>query len=157
MFTFAMLSLAATLSTQSIDGLAWMAGDWSCPKWGGVFEERWSPPASGSMVGSGRLMVDGKTTFIEFMSIEPTEGGLTMFMVLGKPSKGVGKPVPFTLTKASPGEAVFECPTNDFPSKITYTKKESTLVCVLEGVQNDKPAREEFQFKPILSGVERKK
>lgn len=145
-------AVAGAYVNDPIDGLAWMAGDWTCPKWGGTFEERWSPPSAGTMMGTGRLIVDGKTAFMEFLSIESIDGVLTMHILLGKPSKSVSSPVAFKMTRSSAGEAVFECPTNEFPSKITYTKKAGALLCVIEGIQNKKPAREEFRFTPIRAG-----
>ncbi|HRI44614.1 MAG TPA: DUF6265 family protein [Fimbriimonadaceae bacterium] len=151
MFSLA-FAVVGAFTTDPIDQLAWLAGDWSCPKWGGTFEERWSPPSAGTMMGTGRLIVDGKTTFMEFLSIESVDGVLTMFILLGKPSKSVAAPVAFKMTKANAGEAVFECPTNDFPSKITYSKQAGALLCVIEGVEKEKPAREEFRFTPIRAG-----
>lgn len=149
MLNAALLVVTAALVTDPIDQLTWMAGEWSCPKWGGTFEERWSPPVAGTMQGAGRLVVEGKTTFMEFLSIESAGDVVTMYILLGKPSKSVAAPVAFKMTRIAAGEAVFECPTNDFPSKITYRKKEGALLCILEGVQKEKPEREEFNFTPI--------
>jgi hypothetical protein len=135
-----------------LDHLSWMAGDWSCSKWGGLFEERWTEPAGGTMMGTGRLIVEGETTFMEFLSIESKDGVVTMYILLGKPSKSFSAPVAFEMTKVSVGEAVFECPANPFPSKITYSKQEGMLLCVIEGVEKEKPAREEFRFAPLRAG-----
>lgn len=104
------------------------------------------------MMGTGRLILEGETTFVEFLSIESKDGVVTMYILLGKPSKGVSEPKAFEMTSRSERQAVFECPTNPFPSKITYTKEEGMLLCVIEGVEKEKPAREEFCFGPLRAG-----
>ena len=37
--------------SASIDAMAWMAGTWRTPAFGGIGEESWLPPAAGSMTG----------------------------------------------------------------------------------------------------------
>jgi hypothetical protein len=133
-----------------VKDLAWMSGAWECSIWGGTFQERWSEPAGGTMIGSGRLIAEGKTQFMEFMSVEPNkEGKLVMWMLLGSPSEGTKKGVPFTMTSSTKTEAVFENPKNDFPSKIMYKRSGDMLKCRIEGMQGGKPSHEDFDFKPI--------
>lgn len=140
-------------SDPRIEDLVFMTGHWTCDVWGGTFEEIWTMPAAGTMQGLGRHVAGGKTTFMEFLSIEPTQGGgLTMWIILGAPSKGDKKPVPFKLTSAANGVAVFENSGNDFPSKITYRasgKEKRKLLCRIEGVQNGKREHTDFEFHAI--------
>lgn len=149
-----MLSLILGLTMSNLDApqtriedLAWMAGTWSCPKWGGTFEEHWLAPAGGTMQGCGRLLADGKTGFMEFMSIEMSDGAPTMWMLLGAPSKGEKKGVPFRLKSFDGKTAMFENPENDFPSKIAYVKEGNGMSCWISGIEKGKPTREEFAFK----------
>jgi hypothetical protein len=138
---------ASLQKPNDIQALSWMKGSWKCEIWGGTFEEHWSDASGGTMIGMGRLNVSGKTRFMEFMSIESTGDGLTMFMVLDAPSKGDKKPVPFRLTSLSKDEAVFENPKNDFPTRIVYRRKDANgMHCRIEGKQQGKDAQEDFNF-----------
>lgn len=60
----------------SISDVAWIAGHWKGEALGGVVEELWSPPKGGSMMGSFKLVVDGKTNFYELQTISEQEGTL---------------------------------------------------------------------------------
>lgn len=131
----------------TIEDLAWMVGAWRCDIWGGTFEEFWTPPSGGIMQGCGRHTADGKNGFMEFMSIEKGPGGLTMHMILGAPSKGDKKPVPFKLTSFDGKTALFENPKNEFPSKIAYVKEKDGMSCWIEGMQKGQKTKEDFNFK----------
>ena len=130
------------------DQLAFMSGDWEQTLETSRFEEHWSRPNAGSMVGAGKEVSEGTTTFMEFMSIEEGAGAIRMWVVLGKPSEGKRPPVPFRLTRAEQNKAVFENAENTFPAKITYTLKSANeLECLLEPVEGSlRPARL-FEFK----------
>lgn len=133
-----------------IDNLRFMAGSWTCEIWGGRFDETWIVPAAGTMQGVGRHVSDGKTGFMEFLSIEPVGDGLTMFILLGAPSKGAKTPVAFPMVELSPGHAVFERPANDYPKRLTYeAKDDGSLFCRIEGPKDGKPAHDDFHFKRV--------
>ena len=55
-------SPAATL--QDID---WLVGRWAGPGFGGEVEENWNPAMGGTMLGSFRLLKDGKPSFYELL------------------------------------------------------------------------------------------
>jgi hypothetical protein len=130
----------------AVEDLGWMAGTWTCPKWGGTFEEHWLAPAGGTMQGCGRLVSGDKTGFMEFMSIELSEGSPTMWMLLGTPSNGEKNGVPFRLSTFDGTTALFENPSNGFPSKIAYVKEEGGMSCWISGVQEGKVTTEAFPF-----------
>ncbi len=150
------VALMTTLTTgpghkePSIENLGWLKGNWSCPQFGGIFEEHWIGPSGGTMQGCGKLVVDGKTAFMEYMSLESENGVITMWMLLGAPSKGEKKGVPFRMTSLTGNKAVFENPANEFPSKITYElEQKERLACSIEGMQQGKHTVEKFAFRPI--------
>ena len=133
-----------------VDDLSWLKGSWTCPQFGGTFEEHWMPASGGTMQGCGKLIMKGKTGFMEYMSIEPQGNGVTMWMLLGEPSKGEKKGIPFRLTSLKGTRAVLENPKNEFPSKMVYElKAPGSLACSIEGIQNGKKTIEKFPFKPI--------
>jgi len=63
--------------SKSLDDLSWLVGRWVGKGFGGVCEEVWQPSSGGSMIGTFRLIVDGKAQFYELM---------TVTMELGKPT-----------------------------------------------------------------------
>ncbi len=135
---------------MTIDDLGWMQGGWECSIWGGKFEEHWLAPRSGAMVGVGRHLKAEDTAFMEFMSIETNDDGITMWMLLGRPSKGDKKGVPFKMTSLKGKVAVFENPANDFPSKMTYSlRANGQLFCHIEGEEKGKKMSEDFDFKRL--------
>ncbi len=128
--------------------LSWMSGTWSCPRGPGEFHEHWMAPAGDAMVGVGRLVSGEKTRFMEFLSVEPGPDGLTMWIMLGAPSRGPKTGKAFKLTRLGDVEAVFENPDNGFPTRITYRREsETALLCRLEGTRNGQPATEDYPFR----------
>lgn len=122
-----------------------MAGSWICEIHGGLFEEVWSPPAGGVMVGHGRLVVEGQARFMEFLSLEQKGDAVTMYIVLGGLSKGDKSPVAFRLVHADSTSATFEREGEDFPTRIEYKSTPDGLPCRLSGPSN----REEwYAFRP---------
>lgn len=49
----------------SIEDFAWVAGHWKGEAFGGIVEELWTPPLGDSMMGSFKLVNEGKTSFYE--------------------------------------------------------------------------------------------
>lgn len=139
-----------TAAAPKVEDLAWMSGTWTCAQWGGQFYEHWMKPTGGVMVGTGQHVADGKSKFVEFMSVEADAEGIAMWMLLGSPSKGPKQGMPFRLVKLSGREATFENPKNEFPTRIIYRfKSESSMLCRLEGTQKGKPAATEFSFERV--------
>jgi len=62
----------------TIADAAWLAGSWRGPGLGGSSEETWSKPDAGVMVGTYRLIKDGKPAFYEMMWLLETEGTLIL-------------------------------------------------------------------------------
>jgi len=140
---------AGTNMKATIEDVAWLVGSRSCEIWDGVFEEHWAPPAKGTMQGIGRhIKADG--IFMEFFAIEPSEDGLTLWIMLGAPSKGDKKPIPFALTQLSPTEVTFENKERDYPAKLIYTNiGPGRIDCVLTGTKDGATKRDEFNFRAM--------
>ena len=77
---------ANTIKYDSIQGspkatlasIDWISGHWRGESFGGITEEIWSPPLGGSMMCSFKLVVNGKTTFYEFVTIVEEKGSLLL-------------------------------------------------------------------------------
>lgn len=67
------LNNAATLHDTEF-----LAGYWKGTGFGGIVEEQWSLPLAGSMVGTFRLVKDGKNIFYEIMELTETNGSLIL-------------------------------------------------------------------------------
>ncbi len=61
----------------SIEDMAWLAGSWEGEAFGGRFEEVWSEPSGGTMMGMFKLLQDGEPAFYELQLIVEEEGSLT--------------------------------------------------------------------------------
>ena len=66
-----------TVTAEPIDinQFSWLAGTWVGDGFGGVSEEFWSSPSSGSVFGSYKHHKEGKTTFYEFFVISQDSTG----------------------------------------------------------------------------------
>lgn len=135
-----------------IEDCAFMTGSWEAEIWGGVFEETWLPARGDSMVGVGRHVSAGRTTFVESMTIELCSGKWTMFMILGSPSKRDKSPVPFDLLEFVAGEScTFANPANEFPTHIKYDQAaDGELKCVIFGRADGAEQSEVFEFRRVL-------
>lgn len=56
----------------------WLAGHWVGDGLGGVSEETWSSARGGTMMGTYRLLKDGKPVFYEFLLLAEENGTLVM-------------------------------------------------------------------------------
>lgn len=66
-------SPAATLKD-----FTWLAGQWTGTGLGGVTDEMWSAPAGGAMMGTFRLLRDGKVVFYEFLTMVEDAGSVVL-------------------------------------------------------------------------------
>jgi len=102
----------------TIADAAWIAGVWSGPNGTVTVEERWTPAASGGMIGVGRTLRGAALTGFEFLCIAERNGTL---VYAAMPDARFPATF-FTLTGVTPTSATFENPSHDFPKLIRYTK-----------------------------------
>ena len=135
----------------AIEALGWLAGAWETRMGEASIEEHWIAPAGGTMFGVSRTVVKGKTVAFEFLRIETRPEAL---VYVAQPN---GRPgTDFTLTRLSPGSAVFENPGHDHPKVIRYRRDpEGTLTAEVEGHEKGKPLRQQFRFRSRSKEEER--
>jgi hypothetical protein len=128
-----------------IAGIAWLAGRWVGGNPGESTEEIWSPPLGDSMMGSFRLVKNGKVAFYEFCTIAEENESLVLKIkhfdsrLNGWEEKNVA--VIFPLVKLTASDAYFD--------GLTYRKnKDGSLTAyVLEHSQGaGKPHEEAFSY-----------
>lgn len=67
-----------TGEAATVADIAWLAGNWNGTGLGGVSEEIWSKPSGGVMMGTYRLIKDGKPIFYEMMWMVENEGTIAL-------------------------------------------------------------------------------
>ncbi len=145
--------LAAAIASQSASGgvadLGWLSGCWQYAAGARIVTEFWLPPDSGTMLGLSRTVAGGKTVEHEFLLLRIGPRGIEY---VAKPS-GQAEAV-FTATKVGPGEAVFENPAHDFPTRITYRKTDSGLVATIDGTIEGKLRTIDFRYSAATACTE---
>ncbi len=126
-------------------GLDKWNGEWVAENGEEQFLETWQPLHTTEMSGYGALVLSGDTVFSEHIRLI-SENGDIFYVVSTKENNNV--PVRFKLTTSNATKWVFENPSHDFPTKITYKlETENALTAIVEGP--DKKGTQNFtlQFK----------
>ncbi len=140
-----------------VSDMAWIAGRWVDESGGDLSEETWGPPSGDCLVGMWRLVVGGKATLYELLTITAEPDGLVLRLRHFDRS-GVGwedreHPLVLKLVRSKENEAVFEGREADNYLRISYRRDDAeTLVSVVEQGASEKDVqREEFRFhrKPL--------
>jgi hypothetical protein len=130
----------AAAAEGDVQGLAWMQGRWTGEKDGVTFEEYWTDPAGGAMLGLHRDIKGGRLVSWEFMRIGATPEGTFYFA-----SPGSKPPTPFKLVQREATRVVFENKQHDFPQRILYWLDEKeALHARVEGPQGGTTVSEEW-------------
>ncbi|QQS48693.1 MAG: hypothetical protein IPM66_08740 [Acidobacteriota bacterium] len=154
---FSLLILAAALPVVAQDGgavsdLGWLAGDWTCEKWGGRMNETWAPPTGNSMTGMFSHVKSAEPAFYEFMTIEKTAEGLRFYLRHFGPKSVAWEdkqaPMVFSVRLASKHEVVFErIDIPDANTKLVYKLEgPDRLTARLEKTKDGKTQVETFNY-----------
>jgi hypothetical protein len=139
------LVFAATIASQgapsSVADLAWLSGCWRYSAGSRTITEFWLPPDGGTMLGLSRTVSGAKTVEHEFLLLRVGPRGIEY---VARPS-GQAEAV-FTATKVGADEVVFENPSHDFPTRITYRKTDGGVAATIDGVVKGKPRAVEFRY-----------
>jgi hypothetical protein len=115
-------TLPATKAAATIADAEWIAGTWwkdPATPTGSATEERWTPPAGGSMLGTARTITKTSMPAFEFLCIVERDGSLVYTAM----PNGRSPATDFVLTQLTPDSLTFENPQHDFPKVIKYSKK----------------------------------
>lgn len=72
------LSAGEKAPVATIEQVGWLAGSWRGTAFGKTFEEVWSPPSAGTMVGTFKLMDRDTVEFYELMLLDTRDGTLSL-------------------------------------------------------------------------------
>lgn len=107
-------TVAATIAQA-----AWISGTWiGTSGTAATTEERWTPPASGAMLGIGRTLSGSQMSGFEFLCIVEREGSLAYTAM----PNGRTPATYFVLTGLTADSATFENPSHDYPRLIRYSR-----------------------------------
>ena len=123
-------------AAATIADVAWIGGVWI----GGtttVVEERWTPPAGGSMLAISRtIRTNNVMSAFEFLCIVERDGGLVYTAMPNARTP----PTDFTLTQLTADSATFENPSHDFPKMIRYARRpDGSLETTIAGQGGERP------------------
>lgn len=104
---------------DQIASMAWIAGTWEGPMWGGIFQAYYCTPDGGKVMSYNKLLVDGKINYYEFEVFELDDNGDVIFRPF---PNGSTKARPLMLIECDPKthKIVFENPKKDYPTRIVY-------------------------------------
>src|SRR5438093_2277299 len=109
---------------------AWLAGRWQqAEATACVYQEHWSAPAGGAMMGMFRMLLEGKPVVYEFLLLEESADGVWLRLRHYRPEMTEldQGPTRLKLTQAGPANLVFENPDHDKPKRIVYALEGARL------------------------------
>lgn len=119
-----------------------MEGYWKGEGLGGMCDEMWTPAASGSMLGTFRLMKDDKLQFSEFFMLVEEDGSLVLKLKHFDPQlngwEAKDKFVRFPLIKVEGQTAFF--------SGLTYQLDEDDVLRVFVAIKQKDGSQKEGKF-----------
>lgn len=109
-------SSTTVLDPSPVQTLAWMTGCWEAALSGGAtYEEAWMAPRGGMMLGTARMIRQGRVLSWEFLQIwDDGQGPVYVARPSGQPPTG------FRAVHIDGASATFENPEHDFPQRILY-------------------------------------
>lgn len=139
MFIVVLVNSATYTYAQNIQNLQWLEGSWVQNNDAFVTTESWDI-VNASLVGNSETKSDEKVVFSEALRIHDTLN--TTFYEARLPNKtGI-----FKLDSIGNNYVSFTDPTNDFPSKLSYFRKDDALEVILEGTNHGDFVKERLNF-----------
>jgi hypothetical protein len=122
----------------TIAQVAWLAGTWTGAAGQSTVEERWTPPAGGSILAVARTLRNNVMGSFEFLCIVE-RGGTLVYSAM---PNGRSPATHFTLTSVTPDAATFENPAHDYPTVVRYARRpDGSLETTISGPNGERPQR----------------
>jgi hypothetical protein len=130
---------------------AWLAGSWkSAPGERTSFEEHWTAPAAGGMVGMFRMYSGERPIIFEFLMLEQESEGAILRLQHYRPGMVHADPVPIRMRMitAEPKKVVFENSEHDRPKRISYVlNDDGELSAIVETARENQPVTFSLKFR----------
>ncbi len=121
--------------------LRFLEGRWQGTFQGGPIENYWSAPQGDNLLGSIRMLRDGKATMYEILVIEQTDAGLMLHVKHFRPGlKGVEEKDAadrYNLIELTRERAVFEKVSGGDPLRVIWERRPNRVLAVQRGPQRD--------------------
>jgi hypothetical protein len=128
MKTLAAVMILMAVSASAADFPDFMTGHWRSIRDGVTMEELWLAPAGGVMLGVHRDVRSDGRAFFEFLRVEMVEKRLVYLAMPG------GRPATaFPVKSLSADRVIFENLQHDFPQRIIYWLRGTSLCARVEG------------------------
>lgn len=128
------------LATAKIADLGFFQGAWQGTFQGGPIETYWSAPAANNLMGSLRMIRDGKIRLYEILVLEQTDAGVTLlvrhFQPGLVPQEEKDRPDRYVLIEQGADRAVFEKVGGD-PVRVIWERRPGPVLAVARGTQKD--------------------
>ncbi len=135
-------------SPNSIEQANWFIGSWQNISNDDLFVENWRYVCDSIYKGESYILQNNDTAFYESINLEKINN--EWYYTVSVKGQNKEEPVAFKLTSLSPNQLVFENPTHDFPTKITYLKiSQDSIVASISGLIDGKEKLEQFPMKKI--------
>ena len=126
----------------------WFLGRWENESAEGLLSESWKKENDSTFYGETYFVVENDTVFAEKIQLEERNGKLNY--VVSVRNQNDEKPVSFELNKNSNKQLIFENPSHDYPTKITYNHVGAdSLVAEISGMKDGKLEKELFKMKKV--------
>lgn len=122
---------------------SFITGCWAGGSGALSFEENWTRPFAGNVMGVSRTFKAGRMVDAEFMRIDLRGSDLVFTPRIGTKQA----PVEFRLKSQTDSEVVFENLAHDFPQRVIYRATPGGLTGRIEGSEKGKFRGEDFPMK----------
>lgn len=132
---------------EQIASMAWIAGEWEGPMWGGTFQAYYCTPEGGKVMSYNKLLKGDKVAYHEFEVFELSDEGGVIFRPF---PGGSAKATPLMLSEcdAKARKVVFENKKKDYPTRIVYHRvADDRLVITLSDPFGDSKKIETFDLR----------
>jgi hypothetical protein len=137
--------LLLPLAAGAADLPAFLTGCWAGTSGAITFEEVWTRPAGGSLMGISRTFKGQRIIESEFMRVDLRGGELVFTPRIGTRQA----PVEFRMKSQTDTEVVFENAAHDFPQRVIYRAGAGGLTGRIEGTTKGRFRFQDFPMKPV--------
>jgi hypothetical protein len=138
----------------TLDSVAWLSGEWQGRQGDRpAFEEHWSKPAAGAMMGMFRMYSGEQVMVYEFLLLEQSAEGVSLRLRHYRPQMTdvEAEPIHMKLVASNDSQIVFENATDALPKRITYKRAGEQMTAVVETMRNEQPTTFSLEFQLVRS------
>lgn len=137
--------LSITVNAQKADQLKWLLGVWKINTGNGYVVEKWIQKNDSTLTGKSMFVkAPGDSVMQETIELSVRNGQWSYTPTVVNQNNG--QPVTYDVLFLGRGEFICENPGHDFPQRIAYRRIKNSLHASIEGRQNGKYSKRNFDF-----------